>query len=450
MSLHISIALDTRRAKLKTDTYPVVLLVRVNSNPYRYKTIFSLSQEEYSKLSASRTSGSLQNIREKVKQIQREADIYVEQNLPFNLLQFVNEFICGNPLFKPRKIKEDAFAEKDPYSFDFTPYEKKFSIFSENHSNAGCISYVYFEYIKKLIQEERIGSALNYQDSYNSIKRFRGNVCFADITVSFLVQYEQWMKNNNCSRSTIGIKLRPLRAVFNEAIERGLIRKDKCYPFGRRKYLIPTSRNIKKALSVEDVKAIYYFKTECPDEQKACDYWLFCYFANGMNPKDVALLKYKNIHGEYIVFTRSKTERTTRYDPKPITVYITEDMKIIIKRYANKMVNANTYLFPILEEGIDPLELHFKVRAFVKFINDRIKRIATELGIDKKVTTIVSRHSYSTHLKRAGASTEFIQEALGHTDKKTTENYLDSFENHIKKEFAEKLSLFKNDADACL
>ncbi len=138
-----------------------MLLVWVNSNSYRYQTIFSLSQEEYNKLSASRTSGNLQNIREKLKQIQREADIYVGQNLQFNLLQFVNEFICGNPLFKPRKIKEDAAIETGPNSFDFTPYETKFPIFREDHSTAGCISYVYFEYIKKLIQEERIGSALN-------------------------------------------------------------------------------------------------------------------------------------------------------------------------------------------------------------------------------------------------------------------------------------------------
>lgn len=46
-------------------------------------------------------------------------------------------------------------------------------------------------------------------------------------------------------------------------------------------------------------------------------------------------------------------------------------------------------------------------------------------------------------MKRSGASTKFIQEALGHADKKTTENYLDSFENAVKKEFAQKLSLFK-------
>jgi len=36
-----------------------------------------------------------------------------------------------------------------------------------------------------------------------------------------------------------------------------------------------------------------------------------------------------------------------------------------------------------------------------------------------------------------------MQEALGHTDKKTTENYLDSFDNELKKEFAFKLLSFK-------
>jgi len=48
-------------------------------------------------------------------------------------------------------------------------------------------------------------------------------------------------------------------------------------------------------------------------------------------------------------------------------------------------------------------------------------KIKERLGIEKKVTTVVSRHTFSTQLKRLGASTEFIQEALGHTDKKTTE-----------------------------
>jgi ABC-type transporter MlaC component len=43
-------------------------------------------------------------------------------------------------------------------------------------------------------------------------------------------------------------------------------------------------------------------------------------------------------------------------------------------------------------------------------------------------------------------STEFTQETLGHTYKRTTENYLDSFENEVKKQYAQNLVAFKKKA----
>ncbi len=64
-------------------------------------------------------------------------------------------------------------------------------------------------------------------------------------------------------------------------------------------------------------------------------------------PKDIANLKYKNIHGGYIHFERSKTERSLRNDPKPITVFITEDMKDIIEKWGNKNKAANNYILVV-------------------------------------------------------------------------------------------------------
>ncbi len=55
-------------------------------------------------------------------------------------------------------------------------------------------------------------------------------------------------------------------------------------------------------------------------------------------------------------------------------------------------------------------------------------KIKSALGIEMKVRSLEARHTFSTQLKRSGASTEYIQEALGHMVKKTTENYLNSFE----------------------
>lgn len=157
-------------------------------------------------------------------------------------------------------------------------------------------------------------------------------------------------------------------------------------------------------------------------------------------------LKEQRHPGGLFSFIRSKTERATRTDPKPITIYITEDMWEIIRRWRNPDQRPDSYLFPIMDSTLNPLARYDTVPLFTKFINDRIGIIAHRLGISKKITTIVSRHSFSTQLKRSGASTEYIQEALGHKDKKTTENYLDSFSKEQKKQYASMLSAFKKEA----
>lgn len=298
-----------------------------------------------------------------------------------------------------------------------------------------------------MLQEGRIGSALNYQESYRSLKKFKGNIYINQISVSYLIQYEQWMISRGRSKSTVGIRLRHLRAVFNEAIENRLIKREESYPFGRRKYQIPSSRNIKKALTSKDISDIYYYQSADSEEMRAKDYWLFCYLGNGINPRDVAFLKYKNINEEFIVLDRAKTDRTSRNNARPIIIYLSEEIKVIIKRLGNKDNSPANYIFPILDINQSPLEQYFAVKAFIKFVNDGMSKIRVNLGIEKKITTIVSRHSFSTQLKRSGASTEFIQEALGHTDKRTTESYLDSFENHLKKEFAKKLTDFKSNSE---
>ena len=79
--------------------------------------------------------------------------------------------------------------------FDITPYEKRISLLREIHPSPDHISVTFLSYIIRLLEEGRVASALNYQDAYNSLKKFKGNVCFADITVSYLRQYENWMIN---------------------------------------------------------------------------------------------------------------------------------------------------------------------------------------------------------------------------------------------------------------
>jgi integrase/recombinase XerD len=71
-----------------------------------------------------------------------------------------------------------------------------------------------------------------------------------------------------------------------------------CYLFGRRRYQIPSSRKWKRVLDLPDIQTIYFSVPSCPSKAYAKSLWFFMYFGNGMNPKDVAHLKYGNINGE--------------------------------------------------------------------------------------------------------------------------------------------------------
>jgi integrase/recombinase XerD len=445
MPATISILLDTRRIK-KSSKYPVKLRVTFERATEYYSTIFDLSKVEYDKLTASRISVELKKIRSKLRAIESTAETSANNLDPFNFPEFEKDFIQHNNLFQQKKLKPEIQSAIND-SFDYRPFHKKFPILLEEIAKPGTIHVAYLAYVKMLLREGRIGTAVTHHGSYVSLKKFRGNVRFNDITTSYLIEYENWLLSQDISKTTVGFYIRPLRSLFNVAIDDGIIKQEK-YPFGKRKYRIPTSRNVKKALELSDVKKIYYYECnhEMESEQRARDFWLFSYFGNGMNAKDIAFLKYKNIHDDYLIFDRSKTERSMRSNPKPISVFISEDMKSIIERWGNKEKSATNYIFPILEKGMTALRQYELIQLFVSFINEWMKRILKTLGINKKATTYVARHTFSTVLKRSGVSTEYIQEALGHTDVKTTENYLDSFGKEIKKEHAGRLTSFKNEA----
>ena len=147
---------------------------------------------------------------------------------------------------------------EDMKTFSFEAFEKK--MFRATGDNDNVIHY-YNQYIEQLRHEKRISTANNYNLSLKSILAFaKGNktndityLAFETITPAFLNDYEQWMIGKDKKITTVGIYLRPLRAIFNIGKAEGVI-DDEIYPFGKRKYQIPAGRNVKRSLSKADLK----------------------------------------------------------------------------------------------------------------------------------------------------------------------------------------------------
>ena len=90
----------------------------------------------------------------------------------------------------------------------------------------------------------------------------------------------------------------------------------------------------------------------------------------------------------------------------------------------------------------NPLRQKQIFQLLVHLINDNMKVIGAELGIKTHITTYSARHSFATTLKRSGANVSLISEMLGHSSLKTTQRYLDSFENETLENVAKALTNF--------
>lgn len=371
-------------------------------NKKRYATRFHATKDEWEKInSPNLRDDDLKKIKKGLAEITLRAEKTIAGLEPFSLVAF-----------------EEAF-------------------FNKTANQLSTSLKAWFEnYITALKARGQIGTASSYNTTFNSIDGFKKNLTIHDITPAFLNEYEAHLLKNGKSISTVGIYMRQLRAIINQAINANLLTLDR-YPF--KKYQVPAGRNIKKALSALDLNKLLNYQPTTPEKQKAIDFWIFSYLCNGINFADIIELKPDNISGSYLHYFRAKTKRTKKKDLRPIMVGLNPRAIEIIQRHRNQDP-GNPFLFPVLEDGLSPVTTKHRCQRFIKWVNKQMEHIRIELEIDQKIGTYAARHSFSTVLKRKGVSTEFIKESLGHSSLVTTENYLDSFTNDVKLEYANLLT----------
>lgn len=414
-NISISIIIDKRRAK-KDGTYPVKLRVFC-PNPRTqklYSTNTNLLDSDFEKVwHSSRPKAEWKEVKRNLMKIEARAIEIAEKINPFN----------------------------------FTDFEFKFNGKSSNSTNA----FHHFEQmVLKLKNNKQYGNATNYEVTANSLKKYLQSISnqspetlsFHTITPDWLQGYENYMiKELERSYTTVSIYLRTLRAIFNEAISEKVISRE-YYPFGKKKFTIPKSKGVKKALTKDQLKVLFNAKPVNEYQEKARDFWFFSFVCNGINVKDILMLRNKDLEADSFSFYRAKTITTRKGDLQRVTVLLNDFSKNVIRKYRSKLDNPNAYVFPILDATNSELSNHIAIKNFTRFINQHIKKLAADNDLPTEISTYWARHSFATKAIRDGASMEFVGEALNHSDTQTTKNYFAGFTTDVKREFAENILNF--------
>lgn len=399
--VNVKVVPDVRRSK-NDDRFPLKLRITYKGDRKYYATGYDSTDEEWLIINSSEAKASLRKIKQEISIVEKNAQKCCEEIVPFSFFQFEKAF----------------FDERIQFE---------------------SLESAYNAYIAQLKANGQFGTADSYTTSINCLKKFKKSLHFEHITKELLQSFETWMLAEGKSITTVGIYLRPLRTIMNIAKENGII-KPEAYPFGKRKYIIPTGKNIKKALTKAQIKQIFDYEVEPgTGMEKAKDFWIFSYLCNGINMMDIAILKQKDIFTSYITFIREKTKRTTKGNP--ITITATRNIYInrILTKWGRGHSDGDDFVFDIAEKGDSMALIRTKVKQFTKVTNKWMKRIGEDLEFEMPVTTYVARHSYATILVQSGAPLKLASANLGHQSLITTERYFAGFELSAQAQYAKAL-----------
>ena len=280
--------------------------------------------------------------------------------------------------------------------------------------------YDFFSYSEKIIEDlktaGKIGNANCYQITLNVVKKFHktSSLPFYQITYAYLEKLETYHFAKGNSINSLSVYMRTIRAIYNRAIKEGVISGDS-YPFNNYKVKnTPTSKRAIAFDSIKEIEALEFAKEDNMFHTR--NYFLMSFYLMGISFIDLAHLKKTDIIDGRISFSRQKTH-------KVYEMVVTEKAKKILDYYLSTVTSE--YIFPIISKN-DPIEVYNQVRDARKRFNKRLKKIATLCGIEKNLTSYVSRHSFATLAKNKGIPITAISEMLGHESLKTTQVYLDS------------------------
>lgn len=271
------------------------------------------------------------------------------------------------------------------------------------------------EYGQTIATRKSSGARTNYLAALHSLERFNcgKRLDIADITTRYLENWAHWLQTDNSGKPVKGrgvsLYLGCLRSIHNEAKREyndedlGII-NIKGSPFSRFKMpAMPVTR--KRALSVEQIRAIATYSPTGRRDELARDVFLLSFMLIGMNSAD--LYACDTLIDDRIVYFRQKTA-TRRADRAEMQVIIPELTRPLVEKYADA---TRERIFDFYKKYSDK-------GTFNSALNKGLKQIGAALGIDD-LEFYAARHSWATIARNDCRIDQYtVHAALNHVDDK--------------------------------
>ncbi len=265
--------------------------------------------------------------------------------------------------------------------------------------------------IRNFRQCGKVRTAETYRAALNSFRKFRlgEDIMLDSLTPELMQTYEAWHKTRGNIPNTVSFYMRILRAVYNRAVDAGMI--DAGNPFKR--VYTGIDRTVKRAIPLDAISRLRNLDLSLYQRlDYARDMFMMSFYLRGISFIDLALLKKTDLRNGILSYRRRKTCRR-------LDICWTREMQTLLDKYDR---NPTEYLMPIITKN------NINIRkAYLNAghnINRSLKVIARMIGVSVPLTMYVARHSWASAAKVKGVPVSVISQGMGHDSETTTGIYL--------------------------
>ena len=259
------------------------------------------------------------------------------------------------------------------------------------------------DYVMKHCTNRRRTTMQRYYDAVRQFNLFHPEVCLEDIDTAWLKKFEKHLLARGVQDSTVWSRMKILRALFNEAVRRDLLRPNQ-NPF--RFYEIPEIRSRNDVLMFTEVEELELMGFKSASERHIRDVFCFgCY--TGLRWSDLHRLTRDNLRqADGITWLQVKTQKTGAFVQIPISVIFFGNAMRILEKYADI-------------SDLCGYECNTTVNRGIKCLMDK-----ANIGGGQRITMHTARRSFITAISDFGVPLATTQKLADHSRISTTSKYL--------------------------
>lgn len=293
---------------------------------------------------------------------------------------------------------EKALAELNDIEMTFRLSNKKLdinSLFEEYLNPTPNYDFLKF-YEYELEKQEKILKTGTYRQQKSTLKKlqeWKSNIPFSDINEQLINELKLYCKNVLKNKiATISTTLKNFKKFLHMANKKGIYTVLKYDDIK-----VPTSKGSRTFLDkIELIKLFEYYKNAYTNETHKLILAKFLFSAfTSLRISDIQKINRDNIIADFLVYQSEKTQKLN---------------KIRLNESAKKFIQPEGRLFL---DDFTP-----------EYINRELKVIASMLGIRKKVTFHVARHTFATMFIINGGNVVNLQKIMDHSNIRETMIYV--------------------------